>query len=72
MFNENIDRQRMLFVLLVDGERFLIQSMLRGNLRNVGGVVVLEFVDVSNDLSFVRTDGSKEHQVLQIAVVAEW
>ena len=45
--------------------------MLGGDLRDLGGIVVLQFVDVSNDLPLIRADGSKEQEVLEVAVVAE-
>ena len=60
----------MLFALLVDHER-LVQSMLGSDLEDLGGVVVLQLVDVSDNLALICTDGSEEQGVLEIAVVAE-
>lgn len=71
MFDQDIDRLSVLLVLLVDHKRLLIQSMLDSDLRDLSGIVVLQLVDISDDLSLVRTDSSKEHEVLEIAVVAE-
>ena len=61
----------MLFVLLVDHERFLVQSMLGSNLRDLGGIIVLQFVDVPDNFALVCTDGGEKQQVLKIAVVTE-
>ena len=71
MLDQDVDGLTVLFVLLVDHERLLVQSMLGSDLRDFGGVVILQLVDVSNDLTLVCTDGGKEQEVLQIAVVAE-
>ncbi len=62
----------MLFVLLVDAEGFLIQSMLSRNPGNFPCIVVLKLVDIANDLSFICADSSEQQQILQIAIVAEW
>lgn len=61
----------MLLVLLVNHERLLEQSVLDGDLRDLGGVVVLQLVDIPNDLAFVCTNGSKKEEVLKIANIAE-
>ena len=71
VLNQDIDCLSVLFVLLVDHERLLVQSMLGSDLRDFGGVVVLQLVDVPDDLALVRTDGSEEQQVLEITIVAE-
>ena len=71
MLNQDIDSLSVLFVLLVDHERLLVQSMLGSDLRDLGGIVVLQLVDVPDDLALVRTDGSEEQEVLEITVVAE-
>ena len=60
MFHQNVNGSSVLVVLLVNHECFLIQSMLGSDLRDLGSVVVLQLVDVSNDLPLVRADGSKE------------
>jgi len=71
MLDQDINSLGMLLVLLVDHECFLKQSMLGSDLRDLCGIVVLQLVDVSDNLSLVRTDSGKEHEVLEIAVVAE-
>ena len=71
MFDQNIDSLSVLLVLLVDHERLFIQPMLGSNLWDLGGIVVLQFVDVADDLAFVCTDGSEKQEVLEVAVVAE-
>jgi hypothetical protein len=71
MLDQDIDGLSVLLVLLVDHERLLVQPMLGSDLRDLGGIVVLQLVDVSDDLALVRTDGSKEQEVLEIAVIAE-
>ena len=60
VLNQDIDGLSVLFVLLVDHERLLVQSMLGSDLRDLGGIVVLQLVDVPDDLALVRTDGSEE------------
>lgn len=71
MLDQNIDSLDVLLVFLVDHECFLVQSVLGSDLRNLGDIVVLQLVDVTDDLPLVRADGSKEHEVLEIAVVAK-
>lgn len=71
MFDQDINSLGVLLVLFVDHECFLKQSMLGSDLRDLRGIVVLQLVDVSDNLSLVRTDSRKEHEVLEIAVVAE-
>ena len=71
VFDENIDSLGVLLVLLEDEERFLVQAMLNRDPGDLGGVVVLELVDVANDLALVRADGCQHQQVLEVAVVAE-
>ena len=60
MLDQDIDGLTVLFVLLVDHERLLVQSMLGGDLRDFGGIVILQLVDVPDDLTLVCTDGGKE------------
>ena len=64
MLNQDVDGLTMFFVLLVDHERLLIQSMLSSDLGDFGGIVILQLVDVSDDLTLVCTDGGKEQEVL--------
>ena len=64
MLNQDVDGLTMFFVLLVDHERLLIQSMLGSDLGDFGGIVILQLVDVSDDLTLVCTDGGKEQEVL--------
>lgn len=71
MFNKNIDSLSVLLVLLVDRERLFVQPMLGSNLWDLGGIVILQFVDVADDLPFVCTDGSEKQEVLEVAVVTE-
>ena len=71
MLDQDIDGLTMLFVLLVDHERFLVQSMLGSNLRNLGGIIVLQFIDVPDNFALVFTDGGEKQEVLGISVVAE-
>jgi len=62
----------MLLVFLVDRQCLFVQSMIRRNLGNFPGVIVLELVDVSNDFALVCADCSEKQKVLEITVVAEW
>jgi len=71
MLNQDVDCLSVLFVLLVDHKRLLVQPMLGSDLRDLSGIVVLQLVDVSDDLALVCTDGSKKQEVLEVAVVAE-
>jgi len=71
MLDQDIDGLTVLLVLLVDHERLLVQSVLGSNLWDLGGIVILQLVDVSDDFTLVCTDGGKEQEILQIAVVAE-
>lgn len=71
MLDQDINGLSVLLVLFVDHECFLKQSMLGSDLRDLRGIVVLQLVDVSDNLSLVRADSRKEHEVLEIAVVAE-
>jgi len=71
MLDQDIDGLSMFFVLLVNHERLLVQPMLGSDLRDLGGIIILQLVDVSDDFTLVCTDGSKEQEVLKIAVVAE-
>ena len=71
MFDQDIDSLSVLLVLLVDHECFLKQSMLGSDLWDLRDIIVLQLVDVSDNLSLVSTDSSKEQEVLEIAVVAE-
>lgn len=60
MLNKNVDSHCMLIVFLVDHERFLVKSVIRSNLRDFGGVVVLQLVDISYNLALVCTDSSEK------------
>jgi len=71
MLNQDIDGLSVLLVLLVDHKRLLVQSMLGSDLWDLGDVVVLQLVDVSDDLALVCTDGCKKQEVLEVTVVAE-
>jgi len=71
MFDQNIDGLSVLIVLLVDHERLFIQPVLGSDLWDLGGIVILQFVDVADDLPFVRTDSGEKQEVLEVAVVAE-
>lgn len=71
MLDENIDGQSMLFVLLVDGQGLLIQTVLGGDLGNFIRIVVLQLVDVANDFALVSAHSREEQEVLQVAVLAE-
>ena len=71
MLDQDVDGLTMLFVLLVDHERFLVQSMLGSNLRNLGGIIVLQFIDVPDNFALVFTDGGEKQEVLGISAVAE-
>lgn len=72
MLDQNIDSHRMLLVFLVDRQCLFIQPMIRRNLGNLPGVVVLELVDIANDLALVCADCSQEQKVLEVTVVAKW
>ena len=71
VLHKDVDGLGMLLVLLVDRKRFLVQPVVSGNLRNFRAVVVLELVDVVDNLALVRTDRCQQHQVLEVAVLAE-
>ena len=53
MLNQNVHGHCMLLVFLVDRQCLFVQSMIRRNLGNFPGVIVLELVDVSNDFALV-------------------
>ena len=72
MFYKDVDSECMLFVFLVDGQSFLIETVLNGNFGNVRNFVVLKLINVSNDFAFVSTNCSKKKKVLEVFVVAEW
>ena len=71
MFNKNGDRHGMFVVFLVNRERFFEETMFSSDLRNLPGVVVLELVNISNNLSFVRADCSQQKEILQVTIIAE-
>lgn len=71
VLDQNVDRHEMLLVLLVDSQRLFVQAVLGGNLCNVGSIVVLQLVDVTDDLALIGADCSKEEKILQVLVVAE-
>lgn len=52
--------------LLEDGESFLVKFVTDSYVGNVGGVVVVEAVDVLHDARAVSLDGRQDQQVLQI------
>jgi hypothetical protein len=72
VLNEDIDSHRMLLMLPVNRQCFLIKTVLSGNSCDISSVVVLKLVDIANNLALVSANGSEEKEVLEILVVAEW
>jgi hypothetical protein len=71
MLHKDIDGQSVLFVFLVDSQRFLVELMLYSNLRNLAGVVILQLVDIIDHLSFVSPDRRQKQEILEVFVVTE-
>ena len=71
MLHEYVDSHGVLIILLVYGEGFFVEPMVRGDLGNLTCIVVLQFIDVADDLAFVGTNRGEEKQILQILVVTE-
>ncbi len=51
MLYEDVHRKSVLIVLFVDGDRFLVQTMVDGNLCNLANIVILELGNVVHDLA---------------------
>lgn len=71
VLNEHLNRRGVHLKLLEDGKGLFVQFRGDGNVGNVGGVVVVEAVDVLHDTRSVSLDGSQNEQILQIAMVRE-
>jgi len=72
VFHQNIHCHGMLFMLFVNSQSLFIQAMFGGDSGNVSSVVVLQFVDITNNFALVSANSSKEKKILEIFVVAEW
>ena len=71
MFDQDVDGVTVRLSLLVNLERFLVETRVDGNIRNLGGIVVVEFLDVIPDAGRIGFDGCENHEVLQMLVLAE-
>ena len=69
--NRYLDSRSVDIELFEDGESFLVELIGNGDVGDVGGVIVIQTVDVLHDAAAVGFDGRQDEQVLQIAVVAE-
>ena len=62
----DLDGRRIDFKLSEDCERLLEQFVANGDVRDVGGVVVVQSIDVFHDTRSVCLDRRQDQQVLQI------
>ena len=45
--------------------------MVRGNLRNLTGIVVLQLTNITHNLTLVGTNGGEQQEILKILVFAK-
>lgn len=71
--DENLDSFNVFSDLFVDAESLFEESvfLLFGNISELKAIIVVESVDVVHNTSSLRSNGSKDEQVLEIAVLSE-
>jgi hypothetical protein len=71
--DENLDSFNVFSDLFVDTESLFEESvfLLFGNISELKAIIVVESVDVVHNTSSLRSNGSKDEQVLEIAVLSE-
>jgi hypothetical protein len=71
MLDQDINCITMSLSLLVDLERFLVETRVDGNGSNLRSIIVVQLLDVIANTSTVGFDGGKNQKILQVLILTE-
>ena len=58
--------------LFVDLESFLVKTRVDGDVGNLGGIVVIELLNIITHATTVSFDCREDQEILEVLILAKW